>query len=207
MTEEKTIDRDYVCKHILPRLFSINYDKEKLSHLYTTEWNDFTVGYYFPFGSDGKATATITKDFISGTEWMYVPLARYAVDNLRNQLEMTSLNTFLASQIGSESFLDPPYDIYILSNADKVYGAAAVMCEGVFKYITEKTGWENYILIPSSVHEWLIMPYSDNADLDEIRQMITEVNDGVVLASDILSYDPYIYKDGYFMRYKYGLTV
>ena len=51
----------------------------------------------------------------------------------------------------------------------------------------------SFYIIPSSVHEVLILPSDNTDDSIKIREMIKEVNDTQIAAEEILSYSLYFY--------------
>ena len=85
--------------------------------------------------------------------------------------------------------------MYVLSNVQRTEGAACILYPNFLKDFAEAIGGGFYI-IPSSIHEVLILP-EDIADggkeCDEIREMIREVNDTQVLEEELLSYSLYHY--------------
>lgn len=82
--------------------------------------------------------------------------------------------------------------MFILSNKNKVNGAGAMLYEGVLKTFSEELGSDLYIL-PSSVHEVIIIPKSEAFEPGELKNMIAEVNDTQLAAEEILSYSLYEY--------------
>lgn len=52
----------------------------------------------------------------------------------------------------------------------------------------------SFYIIPSSIHELLILPSDNTDDSDKIREMIKEINDTQVSAEEILSYSLYFYE-------------
>lgn len=57
-----------------------------------------------------------------------------------------------------EAFQDS-LPMYVLSNKNRVEGAACMLCPGLIKNFSEKTGSSLYI-IPSSIHELLLLSFS-----------------------------------------------
>ena len=87
--------------------------------------------------------------------------------------------------------------MFVLTNELKLNGAAAILDTDLMLEIFEKIG-EFYIL-PSSIHEVLIVPMSSNMQADDLRAMVKEVNDSQVAPEDRLSYEVYTYnsEDGF----------
>ena len=82
--------------------------------------------------------------------------------------------------------------VYIISNEAKVNGAATILYEGVLKEFAEKTNTD-FIMLPSSIHEWLLIP-TDNADqLVMFNQIVKEVNKTQLQDGEILADHAYYY--------------
>ena len=80
----------------------------------------------------------------------------------------------------------------IITNKNGVYGAA---CALVNKAIREVCGIYNttrIVLIPSSIHEFICLPFDESTDIENLKEMITSVNDDVVDAVEQLGDEPYI---------------
>ena len=82
--------------------------------------------------------------------------------------------------------------MYVLSNKLKNYGAACIaypyildMLAGVLK--------ENFYVLPSSVHEVIIVPESSQIRQSELERMVREINETQVPEEEILSNHAYFY--------------
>ncbi len=82
--------------------------------------------------------------------------------------------------------------MYILSNRHRINGAAAMLYEGVLKKFAGNLGSDLYIL-PSSVHELILIPKCEAPSPLTLSDMIAEVNDTQVSREEILSYSLYEY--------------
>ena len=82
--------------------------------------------------------------------------------------------------------------MYVLSNRHRIDGAACILYPDLLKDFSEAIGGGFYI-IPSSIHEVLLLPADSTEECGEIREMIREVNDTQVMEEEILSYSLYYY--------------
>lgn len=95
----------------------------------------------------------------------------------------------------TENFVQPDdCRVLVLSNEQGVNGAAALLYPNVLKLIWERVG-ENYYLLPSSVHEFLIVPEEEGICAGDLIDMVMEVNATEVDLEDVLS-DSVYYFDG-----------
>ena len=84
--------------------------------------------------------------------------------------------------------------LFIVSNPHGIYGAAVLLYEGVQEKIKQILG-EDYYVIPSSVHEVLVIRESDVTDIEMLKSTILEVNRTQVGEEDILSNLLYKYQN------------
>lgn len=80
----------------------------------------------------------------------------------------------------------------ILTNEIGYLGAAALFYPNQMKKIAASLGG-NYFVLPSSIHEVLVMPDDGNLNYMELEQMVKVVNETVVDINDQLSNDVYYY--------------
>ena len=74
----------------------------------------------------------------------------------------------------------------ILTNSRKTYGACSLLYPGVLERMAEQLNGDFY-LIPSSVHEFLLLPKEQDRGEDELREMILEVNRTEISPEEVLS--------------------
>ena len=85
-----------------------------------------------------------------------------------------------------------PSDMYVLTNESKLNGAACILYENVLYDFAQKLGEDLYIL-PSSVHEVILLPKLSMFEKDELVNMVKEVNTEGVAADEVLSDHVYEY--------------
>ncbi len=85
----------------------------------------------------------------------------------------------------------PP--MYVLSNRELCYGASAILYPGIRK-VLGSVFEEDLILIPSSVHEWIILPRDTGADTAFMNELIGHVNRTEVRPDEVLGSHVYFYR-------------
>lgn len=80
----------------------------------------------------------------------------------------------------------------ILTNSRKTYGACCIMYPKVLERLAGSVGGD-YYLIPSSVHEFILLPLSQGRSAEELKEMIAEVNSSEIPPEDVLSDSLYLY--------------
>ena len=83
-------------------------------------------------------------------------------------------------------------EIYCLSNESKLNGAVSIISEKVQEMVAEQVGGDYYVL-PSSVHELMIVPKSLGMNLEELEEMVSNINAMCVREDEVLSNHVYQY--------------
>lgn len=89
---------------------------------------------------------------------------------------------------------DSEFPMYVLTNEDSTYGAAFISDKNVLDMAAKKLK-DDLFIIPSSVHELIIIPKSQKygPSLSEIKLMVEEANQTMVDPKDFLSNNVYVY--------------
>ncbi len=101
-------------------------------------------------------------------------------------------------QITSEEFYDEVMEerngvgMYVLTNKNKINGASCMFYNNVLDDFANEKENDLYIL-PSSIHEVIIVPAIDSIDKDDLNTMVREVNAEAVELGEILSDHVYYY--------------
>lgn len=66
--------------------------------------------------------------------------------------------------------------LYVVSNKIKYRGASAILNKAALRDFAKEHGVNKLFVMPSSIHEMLIMPYDNNINLDDLSGMVAEVN-------------------------------
>lgn len=80
----------------------------------------------------------------------------------------------------------------ILSNQSKVYGAIAMCNKEMLATIANKYN-TNLIILPSSIHECIVIPQQTGMDSNQLNTMVREVNETQVALEEQLSDHAYYY--------------
>lgn len=147
---------------------------------------------------NGIAAAAITNNLLESWGITKEQLHKDAVqaENERNPVRFYSMEDVMTEMMGlaePDNLFDQtaplPLDftpMYVLTNPDKVDGAAVLARDGVPEKIGELVGG-NYFVLPSSIHEVLIVPDNGNMQLKELADMVKEINRTQVSPEERLS--------------------
>lgn len=88
---------------------------------------------------------------------------------------------------------DDAVPMYVAINTTKLNGAAVVLYENQLREFTKCFGGD-YFLLPSSIHETLLIPVTDKTNaLSDLKEMVMDVNKTCVTKEEFLSNSVYRY--------------
>lgn len=82
--------------------------------------------------------------------------------------------------------------MYILTNKNKVYGASEILDQCTLMKISDKVNGD-FIILPSSVHEVIILPKKAGLRYKDLAEMVQEINATEVSEDEFLSDHIYVY--------------
>lgn len=81
--------------------------------------------------------------------------------------------------------------LYIVTNKAKLFGAASLLLPQVMEKIGEFLG--SFYVLPSSIHEVLVIPASSAMETSELIGMVRQINETELLPEEVLSDNIYLY--------------
>lgn len=182
---------------ISAKLVNTERNKEYLKDKPHTDIADLSAVYYIDLGSDsyGKMTTVITDTLLSHYGITIEELHEIAIQNMGTKARFCSMFEVWSELMGASA----PNEIQkvdnmmlVLTNDSKINGAAMLLCPATMNKIAEQVG-SSYYILPSSVHETLVVPFSDGLNVEDLKNMVHEVNSTQLSADEILSDSVYIY--------------
>lgn len=178
----------------------VNYESnlEMLSTLPHRRFLDLAVIYLVVLGKlpQGYATVTIHKEHMEHWGITEEDLWKLACENTPKlaKPQIMSLCDMVNRMMGIEAKEQLPGDagMYVLTNTDRINGASCMLYDDVVSGFAGGIGKDLYI-IPSSIHEVILMPADAFPDVDRMIEIIKEVNSTQVSKEEILSYKLYRY--------------
>lgn len=82
--------------------------------------------------------------------------------------------------------------LFVLSNTQRIYGASYLCCPDVLKLIGEKMDG-NYLILPSSIHEIIVLKETADMDVSDLRAIVEFVNQTELNPTEYLSDNIYRY--------------
>lgn len=186
---------------IVARVVNAEYNSELLANRPHMIMDDLAVTYHIELGrnGDGAMSAAITNELakqfgVTAEDLHKVALANIDMNNKSVFKGMTEvMMELVGTEIPPEAMLnDGREQMYVLSNESRMNGASAILDTKMMDNIAEKLDGDYYIL-PSSVHETLVVPMSSEADRDTLESMVRDVNATQLAPQEKLSDHVYVY--------------
>ncbi len=183
----------------------INFEENSklLEKLVYTRYLDLAIVYYVTVNNmpvDGSGSMMIKKEHLKSWGVKKSDIVKAAKENsLCDEVVMENIFDLVISLkdgIDCEMFWpemrgEDGY-VFVLSNKNRYYGAKFICEIDKLEKIAEKLG-ERYYILPSSIHELIVIKDTGIDDIDGLRRMVHEVNNTVMIRDEVLSDNVYVY--------------
>ena len=192
--------KDRVCFRLIGR----SGNEEMLKEIPCIEFLDMAVCFYYAYQGKRLGDGSILIHHSHRKMWGVCAedLFRQAQVNTPTLFpwECTTLDEVLKEITGDDLFDREPsmseqLPMKVLSNSQKVHGAASILYPGVLESLAVGEGCNLYI-IPSSIHEVILLPDKEEVFADELKQMVFIVNSTQVAPEEVLTNNLYYYDAG-----------
>lgn len=199
-----------VKERICYRLISAEQNRELLEQIPHMEYLDLAICFYYAYKGEALGNGSILIHNSHVEMWGTTAEELFELSQCNtprlfpeewNAME-TIIRELMAEQEdrGEEIFLDESEQeeffgqlpMQILSNENRVHGAACILYPGLLAEMAESRNC-NLFIIPSSIHEVIVLPDTGNEDYLRLKEMIEEVNTTQVEPEEILSNSLYYY--------------
>ena len=190
--------KDFRC--VRDRVFHkvINYDKNRqlLEDVPHIRWCDLAVVFYYALDEKlfGTASILIHNNHLDMWEQTVGMLYNIAQDNMKCRMPeiLVPMSELIEEITGTKISRKEDINLYVLTNRDKLYGASAMLYSDKVRELADRLR-SDLMILPSSVHEVLLLPDDREQQYDFYRKMVEEVNTTQVEPEEILSYSLYRY--------------
>lgn len=191
-------DKEWVRKRLFLQLINGNKNEKLLKDSIHISLNKLALVLYVMVADDenGISKAKVTKSMCEIFGWNEKEILNYA---LKNTMKLFPYEEFSMYEMFQE-FIDytdmdisKESDMMILTNNKRIFGATTIFYPGVLKELAKKHS-TNLFLIPSSIHEFIILKDNGIYKAKELKNMVQEVNVSAVLPEDVLSDCVYYYR-------------
>jgi hypothetical protein len=207
---EELLSRDAVCGNVVYRVVNRSRNEDILKDVPHRDFLDLSLVYYVIVRNDqiGEGAVLVHREHQKLWKISDDELDLAAKENTRRLLppDVVSIAKMLGElsekmETGTYTGSDGPGDedsgeentpMYVLTNSCRQFGACYLADNSVLSKLAEKEDDDLYIL-PSSVHECMIVPYRYEDDPEDLGKMVREINRTQVDEEEFLSDCVYYY--------------
>lgn len=131
---------------------------------------------------EGSYSIKVSKAILDRANISEVEAWEQAQTNTEEETSLESMAKVMCEMMNMEysEDMDEMTPFFIISNKSKVKGASAILNKKVLAEFGERYHTNKIVVLPSSVHEMLLVPYTEEIDLDTFSDMVGQVNSSEV---------------------------
>jgi hypothetical protein len=191
LNENQIKSYDYIRKNLFVRLVNYRKNRGMLEYCPYDRLEDLAVTYRWTAYRNhcGMASAVVKK---SDLPVWGVSEEKMKKDALENAQKIFPPSIKRIQNVIPVHVEEGSLPIYVLSNKDYMNGASAILYQKVMKDFSDAMESNLYIL-PSSIHEVILLLEKDISDVKGLFEMVAETNRAMVGQEEILSDNVYYY--------------
>lgn len=194
--EKNFEDYEEIKDRIVYRLINREANEKMLKDVPFVPYLDLAIVFYvlLEVNRFGTATMAICNEHLKIWKISEKELFRQAEKNtsvlLRDEFQTMSA---VIEELTSQEILSEEEDVmYVLSNQIRSYGASAILYQGRLEAIGMYLK-SNYYVLPSSVHEVIVIPENEAMGIQSLSAIVQEINQTQVQEEEVLSNHAYYY--------------
>lgn len=187
---------DQIRERIYCRLVNRERNRDSISSLCSEDWLDLSVTYYCRLSSEDLGCGTVRIQKAFPKRWGVTEETMREDAWTNTMRDLPPLLQPLSQAMEDMGWKQPEdaglMQLYLLSNREKVFGAVSIACPGQAEAVAKEIGG-SYYMIPSSIHECLILPDEGRQSVEDLNAMVQEVNRTQVSPEEVLADHVYFY--------------
>lgn len=189
-------------RNVFMRLINREKNQELLEIIPHQEFLDLALVYYYSVPISGEVTGTlvISKEHLQTLEITEEELYQAAKSNCERFQPvkircMEDLLYELGRKIGVEvhGAKGCQASLFVMTNTKGMFGATSLVFADELKAFANRIN-SSYYILPSSVHEVILVPVCKEFSIEYFRSMVREINSTQVDATEVLSDHIYFYE-------------
>ena len=200
------MNRETVCKNTVYRVINTSRNRDILEDIPHREFLDLSLVYYTLIRNSliGEGAVLIHREHQKMWGLSDEEIERAAQENTKTLLpyELLSISEMigeLSKSLDNRTYSDLDTDrvsryspLYVLTNKDRQFGAFYLTDKHILNTIAEAQD-DNLYILPSSVHECIVLPERYEEDPEDLSDMVMEINRTQVPEEAFLSDSVYYY--------------
>ncbi len=189
------INMDNLPKHLFMKLVNYEKNKEILKNCPHIKFLDLAITFRFLVRQDKEGTASAMISNEDMEEFKITTGELYSLAEKSNRIvfppKLMPMEEAIKELAPGEDTV-PCKEVYVLTNSQGVNGAVYMTYVDIIGAYADRIEKNLYIL-PSSIHEVLLLPDEGDIDEEQLGEMVRDINEYVVGNIDFLSDSIYYY--------------
>lgn len=188
---------------VYAKLINAERNKGQLAEIPHRIFMDLAVAYYAVVRDHAQrevGTVLIRKEHMEKWGQEEESLYQTAMMNMRadGEADFATIETVVKHMLPGITFTaeegsgSQGTGMYILTNRRRRFGASEILDRKTLRMVADQVG-DGFIVLPSSVHETIVLPPTEEAEYGRLADMVREVNNTQVDMEERLSYHVYAY--------------
>lgn len=190
------LDFEKAGKRIAYKLIHYENNQEELKEVPHIRFLDMAIVFYYEINhaAFGNATILIRRNICNMWGVDEKELYRLSGENTPRMLPplIRDMREILEAAGVNDEYADGEGFMYVLTNFKGQFGAACLLYPHLLECIAQKFGG-NFYLLPSSVHEVILVPQREGMRSEAFWEIVREVNHTQVEREEVLSDSVYYY--------------
>lgn len=191
--KEKLFDFEQMKGNIIYKLVNTEENEKLLSEVPNLPVLDFSIVFYLhlPISENESGSILIRNAHMEVWKCSISLLYKLARENTPKLCPpvLCSLTDFLK---GYGAYMEEECPVMVLTNENGLYGASVLLYPKMPELIYKAVGG-SYYLLPSSVHEFLVVPEENGIESEELTSIVREVNRTEIEEEEFLSDEVYYF--------------
>lgn len=184
----------YVRPRIAYRLVHASSNAGQLAQMPYRLLMDLAKVYYLYLGEEegNQMTVPVSRQHLCLWNIDEAELDRLADENTPRLFpaQICSILDILSDSLPKDAHPGEQAPFYVLTNQAGLGGAACMLYDGILKDFGDRMG-SDLLILPSSVHEVLLLPFKNDGQIGELCRMVSEINSQEVPEDERLSNQVY----------------
>ena len=195
-------DKDFIKSNVVMCLVNAEKNREILSNCPYEDFYDLSIEYRVMVSltkdNEGISSFRLTNEHMMRVDISYDELKESAMTNTKKMLGVCvrSLSDIIKELVSDDELefmlQQDPTPMYVITNDAKLHGAANILYDDVLSSVAEKMDGD-IVVLPSSIHEVICIPFSKDYSVDELKKLVCSVNSTELDEEEILSENIYLY--------------
>lgn len=188
---------DHIKSHIIYNLINKKANEKLLEKVPHRDFLDLAIIYKIQI--DDEVSAKVTNELLNVWNVNEETLYELAKENtprifpakVRPMIEIITEMIGMSIEEFTEMSDNTENKQVVVTNEHTYHGAITILYPNVIEELHAKYG--NLVILPSSVHEVIVMPDEGLLTEEALTEMVTDINNQIVVSEEVLSNHPYFY--------------